>query len=96
MAHLTLSTTIAVVVVDLGFTTLLISQVISVTFYSEREKSDKFCSFTCRKSTTLDQCLYIPSEGSQTQDFYTLKKSIDPGRDSTCYSMLKAFGIGPK
>ena len=47
------------VVVDLGFTTLLTSQVISVAFYSEREKSDKFCSeavisacsFTCRKST---------------------------------------------
>ena len=29
---------------DLGFTTLLISQVITVAFYSEREKSDKFCS----------------------------------------------------
>ena len=27
-----------------GFTTLLTSQVISVIFYSEREKSDKFCS----------------------------------------------------
>ena len=33
-----------VVVVDLGFTTLLTSQVISVAFYSEREKSDKFSS----------------------------------------------------
>ena len=33
-----------VVVVDLGFTTLLTSQVISVAFYIEREKSDKFCS----------------------------------------------------
>ena len=32
------------VVVDLGFTTPLTSQVISVAFYSEREKSDKFCS----------------------------------------------------
>ena len=28
----------------LGFTTPLTSQVISVAFYSEREKSDKFCS----------------------------------------------------
>ena len=46
-------------VVDLGLTTLLTSQVISVAFYSEREKSDKFwsealisawVSFTCRKS----------------------------------------------
>ena len=33
-----------VAVVDLGFTTLLIPQVISVAFYSEREKCDKFCS----------------------------------------------------
>ena len=33
-----------IVVVDLGFTMLLISQVISVAFYSEREKSNKFCS----------------------------------------------------
>ena len=32
--------------VDLGFTTLLTSQVISVAFYTEREKSDKFCSET--------------------------------------------------
>ena len=62
---------IFVVVVVLGFTTLLISQVISVAFYSEREKSEKFCSkalisgwgsFTFRKSTTLDPRLYFPSE----------------------------------
>ena len=32
------------VVVVLGFMTLLTSQVISVAFYSEREKSYKFCS----------------------------------------------------
>ena len=32
------------VVVDLGLTTLLTSQVISIAFYSEREKSDKFFS----------------------------------------------------
>ena len=32
------------VIVDLGFKTLLTSQVISIAFYSEREKSDKFCS----------------------------------------------------
>ena len=31
-------------VVDFGFTILLTSQVISVAFYSEREKSVKFCS----------------------------------------------------
>ena len=68
---------------------LLTSQVISVAFYSEREMSDKFCSevlisawgsFTCRKYTTRDPRLYFPSEGSHTQDLYTLKKSIDPGR----------------
>ena len=33
-----------VVVVVLGFTTLLTSQIISVAFYIEHEKSDKFCS----------------------------------------------------
>ena len=35
---------VVVVVVVLGFTTLSTSQVISVGFYSEREKSDKFCT----------------------------------------------------
>ena len=30
---------------------------------------------------TRDPRLYFPSEGSHTQDFYALKKSIDPGRD---------------
>ena len=30
---------------------------------------------------TRDPWLYFPSEGSHTQDFYALKKSIDPGRD---------------
>ena len=72
-----------------GFTTLLN---ISVTSDIEREKADKFCSealilalgsFTCRKSTTWDPRLYFPTEGSHTQDFYTLKKSIDPDRDRT-------------
>ena len=67
---------------DLGFTTLLTSQIISVAFYSERENADKFClealisawgSFTCRKSMTRDPWLYFPSEGSHTQDFYALK-----------------------
>ena len=75
---------VVVVVVDFGFMTLLTSQFISVASYSEREKSDKFCSealisawgsFTCRKSTTRDPRLYYPSEGSHTQDFYALKKN---------------------
>ena len=35
---------VVVVLVDLGFTTLLTYQVIRVAVYSEREKSDKFCS----------------------------------------------------
>ena len=61
-----------VAVVDLGFTTLLTTQVISVAFYSEREKSGKFCSealisawgsFKCRKSTTRDLRLYFSFEG---------------------------------
>ena len=61
-----------VVVVGLGFTTLLTSQVVSVAFYSEREKSDKFCSealisardpFTCRKSTARHLRFYsLPKE----------------------------------
>ena len=34
------------IVVVLGFTTLLISQVIRVAFYSEREMFDKCCSET--------------------------------------------------
>ena len=72
-----------VVLVVLDFTTLLTSQVISVAFYNEREKSDKFSSealisawgyFTCRKSTTRDLRLYFPSEGNHTKDFYALKK----------------------
>ena len=64
---------ILVTVVNLGSTKLLTTQVISVAFYSEREKSDKFSSetlisawgsFTCRKSTTRDPRLYFSSEGS--------------------------------
>ena len=67
----------------------LTSQVIGVAFYSERKKCDKFCSkvlisawgsFKCRKSTTRDKRLYFPFEWSHIQDFYALKKSIDPGR----------------
>jgi hypothetical protein len=30
-------------------------------------------SFTCRKSTTWDQQLYFPSEGSRAEDFFALK-----------------------
>ena len=67
---------------------LLTSQVISVAFYSEREKSDILLKgsnfglrfFTCRKSTTRYPRLFFPSEGSPNQDFYSLKKSIYPGR----------------
>ena len=78
---------IIIVVVNLGFTTLLTSQVISVASYNEREKSDKFCSealisawgsFTCRKSMTRDPRLYFHSEGSHTQDFYALKNPSTP------------------
>ena len=76
-----------VVVIGLDFTTLLTSQVISVAFYSDREKSDRFCSealvsawgsFTCRKFTTRDPRLYFPSEGSHTKDFYAQKKIHRP------------------
>ena len=53
----------------------------------ERVKYDKCCSealisawgsFTCRKSTTRDPWLYFPSEGSHTQDFYSLKNPSTP------------------
>ena len=76
-----------VLVVDLGFTMQLTSQVISVAFYSEREKSDKFCSealisawgsFNCRKSKTRDPRLYFPSEGNHTQDFLSSGKIHRP------------------
>ena len=30
-------------------------------------------SFTCRKSTTWDRLLYLPSEGRRTEDFFVLK-----------------------
>ena len=74
---------VGVVVVQF-FTSLLTSRVISVAFYSEREKSNKFCSeslfsawgsFTCRKSTAL-----LPFRRKSTQDFYDVKKFIGPGR----------------
>ena len=72
---------------QLGFTTFLTSQVISVAFYIEREKSDKYCSealisawgsFTCRKSKTRDQRLYFPAEEIHSQDFYALKNPSTP------------------
>ena len=75
------------VVVDMGFTTLLTSQVNNIAFYSERGKSDKcwsevltsaWDSFTCRKSTTRDPRLYCPSEGSHILDFFALKKIHRP------------------
>ena len=71
----------------MGFTTLLTSQAISVAFFSEHEKSERFCSealisawgsFTCHKSTTRDARLYFPSEGSHTRDFYALKNRLIP------------------
>ena len=80
---------VVVVVVDLGFMMLLTSRVISVAFYNECEKSDKFSSealisawgsFMCRKSATQDPRIYFLSEGSYTQDFYALKKFIERGR----------------
>ena len=70
-----------------GFTTLVTSQVISIAFYSEREKSDKICSealisawgtFTCGKSTTRDPRLYFPPEGSHNQDFLRSEKIHRP------------------
>ena len=65
----------------------LLSEVISVAFYSEREKSDKFCSealisawgsFMCRKSSIRDSVLHFPSEGSHTHDFLRSEKIHRP------------------
>ena len=67
----------------------LTSQVISITFYIERKKCDKFCSealisawgsFPCLKPTIRDQRLYFASEGSHTQDFYALENPSTPAR----------------
>ena len=87
LQQINLKTNVRQLVVGFGFTTLLISQAISVAFYSEREKSDKFFlehlmsawgSLTCRKSATRDPRLYFPYEGSHTQDFYALKNPLTP------------------
>ena len=57
-----------VIVVVLGFKTLLTSWVISVASLILA-----WGSFTCHKSMTLDPQLYFPSEGSHTQDFNSQK-----------------------
>ena len=43
-----------------------------------RSKLSKHGEITTGKSTTRDPRLYFPSEKSHTQDFYALKKPIDP------------------
>ena len=45
-------------------------------------RGSNFGSFMCRTSTTRDPRLYVPSEGSQTQDFYALKKIHRPRQGS--------------
>ena len=75
---------------------LLTSQVISVAFYSEREKSDKFCSevlisawgsFTCRKSTTRDQWLYFPSE-EDLKKIHRPRPGLKPQTSNPVASMI--------
>ena len=61
-----------VVVVDFGFTTLLTSQVISITFYSEGEKADKFCSGALR----LEILLRAVNLRHGTQGFTSLLKEV--------------------
>ena len=73
----------------MGFTTLLTSQVMKVAFYSEREKSDKFCSeplilawrsFPCRNSTTQDPRLYdILILNTSNSCFFFLPNSLRSG-----------------
>ena len=62
------------IVVDFGFTTLLTSQVISLAFCSEREKSDKFYSGAVNLRHGTLGFTSLPN------DFFALKKSIDPGQ----------------
>ena len=93
--------------VDLGFTTLLTSQVISVAFYSEREKSDKFCSeavisargsFTYRKSTTRDSRLYTPFRRKSYSGFLRCEKihRLRPGSNPrTSNSEASMITTGP-
>ena len=103
------SRTLVVVVVVLGFTTLLTSQVICIAFYSEHKKSDKFCSealisawdsFTCHKSTIWDPWLYFPSEGTHTQDFTLWKiprsrPGLNPWTLDPVASMITTGPPGP-
>ena len=91
-----------VVVVVLGFTTLLTSEVISVAFYSEREMSGKFCSealisasgsFTCRKSTRRDPRLYFPSDGShsgflRSEKIHRPRPGLNPRTSDPVASMI--------
>ena len=96
-------------IVDLGSTKPLTSQVISVTFYNERKKSDKLCSealisawvsFTCRKSTTRDPRLYFPAKENHTQEFYDLKKfnwprpGLNPRTSDPVASMITTRPLG--
>ena len=85
-----------------GHVCSITSQVISVAFYIEREKTDKFCSealisawgyFMCSKSTTRKQWLYFPSKGSHTQNFYALKihrprSGLNPRTSNPVASMI--------
>ena len=81
--------TYVVVVVVCGFTTLITFQDISISFYNEREKSDKFSS---EAQFQLEVLLHAVNLRHGTQGFTSLlkevilriftfwKKSIDPGR----------------
>ena len=60
-------------VVDLGFTTPLTSQVISVAFYSEREKTDKFCAEALISARGSITCLNLRHG---THGFTSLPKEV--------------------
>ena len=61
------------VVVDLGFTTLLTSQVISVAIYNDTEKSDKFCS---EALILLYVYLRVVNLRHRTQGFTSLPREV--------------------
>ena len=90
----------------LGYTTLLTSQVISVAFDIESEKSDKFCSealisawgsFTYRKSTTRDQRLYFPFRRRSYSGFLRSEKihrprpGLNPRTSDPVASMIQSY-----
>ena len=82
---------IVVGVLDLGFTTLLTSQVISAAFYSEREKFDKFCSEALISAEVLSRAVNLRHE---THGFTFPPKEVIL-RQSYLYTLKKIYRSRP-